>query len=1307
MTKSTGIFKTIFCFVFLFLSNNVQSQIWTPVAQNKMNDKTKEYRNTTPSNYLLFSLNSVELENILKNTPSRKQQKTSTTIIELPLSNGVLKKFEILEASTLEEGLSERFPNIKSYIGHGVDDPSSIARISISKVGLHAMISSGNHETMYIDPYTKDKKEYIIYSKSDLPRDANNFECLVENTPELNISQKISNSYKNANDGQLRTFRLAIACSGEYSQYHLSNQGISASASDQVKKEAVLSAMNTTMTRVNGIFERDLAVTMVIVNNNTDIIFLDSNTDNLSNSDAYSLINESQTVCDAYIGSNNYDIGHTFSTGGGGLAQLRSPCTSSKARGITGSSNPIGDSYDVDYVAHEMGHQFGANHTQNNNCNRSSASAEPGSASTIMGYAGICNPNVQNNSDDYFHAISIQEMWANISSGSGTCAAQSSTGNSAPTANAGSNYTIPASTPFILKGNATDSNSNDTLTYCWEQMDTETATMPPSSSSASGPAFRSLPPTTSPDRYMPDLSTVINGLTSSTWEVVPSVSRTMDFRLTVRDNSSGGGSTASDDITISVAGSAGPFVVNSPNSNVSWQVGSTQTVTWDVAGTTGNGINADTVDILLSTDGGNTYSTTIMTATSNDGAQNIIVPNAVGTQNRIMVRGSDHIFYDISNDDFEITQGTADLQAPSVPQGVTTSNITQTSVDIDWNASTDNIGVTGYDIYQGNTIIATVTSTSYQVTGLLPDTNYSFSIVAFDASNNESDNSNAIGVTTLSEPDTQAPSTPTEVTSSAITQTSVFLDWNASTDNIGVTGYNIYLANILIATVSSTSYQVMGLLSSTNYSFSITAFDANDNESDNSNAVTITTLSEPDTEEPTMPTELLTSNSTQTSITITWNASTDNVGVTGYDIYLENNIIATVTSTSYQVTGLLPDTNYSFNITAFDAAGNQSDEATLDTATLPPNNTCQGGITSFPYTEGFENTLENWIQDSENDIDWQIYSGATPSRNTGPYGSDEGDYYIYVEASGNNRGYPNKNAIISSPCIDLTTLSSAYFVFSYHMRGNTMGSLDLEISTNEGNSWTSIFNKSGNQGDEWVEASLDLSPYTGNSIQLRFNAITGVRSRSDIAIDNIRLIESVIEECSDVNLTINLDNYPEETSWTITNNEQIVASGGTYPNQPDGSTVVITECLDPGIYTFTLYDSYGDGICCGYGNGSYTLSSNGTTLISGGVFGSSESTTFTIGDGIKELAVNNIVTTEASKISIFPNPVKNNEVLNVIVSSENTEYNVFDMLGRIVLKGTLTTQKSINTKNLPSGMYALKLTVEKNYKSRVIRFIKE
>ncbi len=638
--------KALFLLLFLSQASLVTSQNYW----KKIESSSKLTKKTPPKEKSIDQLNLFTLKTeSFKTELTQKSASIAENIIILPNDNGTFSKFKVSKKIIFENVLTKKFPEIKSYTAKGIDDPSAVANISSGTDGIHVMITSNLHKTLYIDPYSKDQKTYKFYKKSDISSRNKQFECEVKEIG----NRVISNNKKRAriaNDGQLRTFRLALACTGEYSQFHLNNQNIPSNSSDQIKKAAVLSAMNTTITRVNGVFERDLGVRFILVGNNDSIIFLNAATDQLSNDDANNLIDESQTVCDNNIGAANYDIGHTFSTGGGGLAGLGVVCINNhKARGITGSSSPIGDAYDIDYVAHEVGHQFGAHHTFNNACGgqrSSSASVEVGSGSTIMSYAGICQPNVANNSNDYFHAVSITQMWQNIQS-SATCASVTNTNNSPPTANAGSDMSIPKSTPFILKGQATDANGTSSLTYNWEQIDNEVAVMPPVETNTAGPLFRSLPSKTVPERYFPDFATVIAGNTASTWEVLPSVARDMNFSFTVRDNHPGGGAVARDDIKITVTDSPAFIVTN----QATWAQNTSRDITWSVGQSNVAPINCQTVNIKLSTDGGTTFAVNLALNTANDGSETITLPNNIAdTENAIiLIEAVDNIFYNVSS----------------------------------------------------------------------------------------------------------------------------------------------------------------------------------------------------------------------------------------------------------------------------------------------------------------------------------------------------------------------------------------------------------------------------------------------------------------------------------------------------------------------------------------------------------------------------------------------------------------------------------------------------------------------------------
>ncbi len=623
-----------------------QSNPWVFIPETSVTLKDRAARQIVPQQYETLRLEVSQMKKLLDTAPlwQTEAAENQPLILVLPMPDGSFQQFRVAYAPVMHPDLAAKYPEIRSYAGTGIDDPTAYLRFDMTPKGFHAFVRSGNHSDAFIDPYsTGDIEHYVAYYKKDFFKDTD-WACSVDAVNDRKgKAPTIPGPDKMAGDCQLRTYRLALACTGEYATFH---GGTVADA---------MAAINTTMTRVNGVTETDLTIHMSLVANNDQLVYLDPNTDPYTNNNGSAMLGENQTTCDNVIGSANYDIGHVFSTGGGGVAYLACVCNNSiKAGGVTGQPNPVGDPFDIDYVAHEMGHQYGANHTQNNNCQRNNATAmEPGSASTIMGYAGICSPNVQNNSDAYYHAISMQEIGNFVTGGGNSCAAVTATG-SQPTANAGANYTIPRSTSFVLSGTGSDPDPGDVLTYCWEQMDNQIATMPPASTNTGGPAFRSLSPTSSEDRYFPNLNAIINNQTP-TWEVLPSVGRTMNFRFTVRDNHPNGGCTAEDDMVVTVSGSAGPFLVTAPNTAVTWAALSTQTITWDVANTTAAPVNAANVDIFLSTDGGLTYPVTLATNTPNDGSQSLTIPNNPTSQARVMVRGAGNIFFDISNTDFTIS----------------------------------------------------------------------------------------------------------------------------------------------------------------------------------------------------------------------------------------------------------------------------------------------------------------------------------------------------------------------------------------------------------------------------------------------------------------------------------------------------------------------------------------------------------------------------------------------------------------------------------------------------------------------------
>lgn len=552
--------------------------------------------------------------------------------------------------------------------------------------------------------------------------------------------------------------------------------------------------------------------------------------------------------------------------------------------------------------------------------------------------------------------------------------------------------------------------------------------------------------------------------------------------------------------------------------------------------------------------------------------------------------------------------------------------------------------------------------------------------------------------------DTQAPTAPSNLTASNTTETSTDLSWNASTDNVGVTGYDVYQDGSVIATVTGTSYQVTGLSASTAYAFYVNAKDAAGNVSGNSNTVNVTTATPADTTAP-----VITLNGSST-INLQVGDTYTELGATATD-NVDGDISANIVITGTVDTNTAGTYSRFYNVS--DAAGNAATQVTRTIiVTQPSTGGCSGGITSFPYSESFENTLGAWVQSSADDFNWTVDANGTPSSSTGPSSASAGTYYVYMESSSPN--YSNKRAILNSPCFDLGGESQASFTFDYHMYGaSTMGSLALEVSDDNGMTWTSVWSKSGNQGNAWQSASVNLDAYVGGSIQLRFNGITGTTWQGDMAVDNVGFSTSGGgggTACSNVTLSITFDNYPEETAWSITNaSGQTVASGGTYGSQADGSTLNINVgCLDDGCYDFTITDTYGDGICCTYGNGSYTLTNNdtGATLASGGSFASSETTNFCLSAAAVNYgftSTNPSGTDDLDKQFVMhPNPVDN--MLNVdLIGFEAQTFVVKNMLGQVVLKGRYTS--SIDVSDLQSGVYVLQLNIGE--KTKVKRFVKK
>ncbi len=648
---------------FTFSANAQTRSYWSTTAE----PQTTSERYIIPAKYRTLALNFESMKSKLADAPMEftAQARQGNFIVELPMPNGTFARFQVEEAPVMHPDLAAKYPDIKTYRGYGLDDGTATLRMDITPLGFHAMILSAYHSPVYIDPYQKgDLVHYISYYKDDFVEaqrnKANNYwECRTVEEMDAAVKKQIedmiaSNSMPQTGP-QLRTYRLAMTATRSYTNFH----GGVAQAS---------AAIVVTVNRVTGVYERDLAVRMVLIPNNDTLILTNATSPYpfTSENPSSTMLNQNQTFIDGRIGSANYDIGHVVSTGDGGIAGLGVVCRAGyKARGATGRPQPVGDPFDIDYVAHEMGHQFGANHTQNQNCNRvASAAYEPGSASTIMGYAGICPPDLQNNSDDYFHVHSIIEMRNYIAGLGGGCPVVTNTGNTQPTVSFGANgFSIPIQTPFTITGSGSDADG-DTLTYCWEQYDLGPAG-PPSATATQGPVFRSLLPTLSPSRTFPRLQNLLNN-TTNIGETFPTVSRSLNFRLTVRDRR-GGVNFTTNLYNVNTVATAGPFVVTNPNTaTVEWRASERRPVTWNVANTNVAPVNCQSVNILLSTDGGVTFPIVLAQNRPNTGFDTITVPFVITNTARIKVEAADNIFFDISNANFRILRPLTDVDMSAI-----------------------------------------------------------------------------------------------------------------------------------------------------------------------------------------------------------------------------------------------------------------------------------------------------------------------------------------------------------------------------------------------------------------------------------------------------------------------------------------------------------------------------------------------------------------------------------------------------------------------------------------------------------------
>ena len=566
--------------------------------------------------------------------------------LTLPLPDGKEVTFSLQPYDLLPADLAAKYPGIRTFKGHDEANPVETGRVDLGPQGFHAMFSHQGR-MVFVDPL-RNGEGYAVYYQQDA-------HSRLEEEADRVIGSKAGKLARQVlvDGNERKRYVIAISAAGEYTQYHGGTV------------EAGLGAITTLLNRVNEVYQRDVAAEFQLASGNDTIIFTDAATDPFFNGDDPSGSGLSDVDVNMQVqavaqtqGLGAFDIGHVVNTGGGGLAGLGVLCTADKSAGMTGSSNPVGDAFFIDYVAHEIGHQFGADHTFNGttgSCgggNREASQAwEPGSGSSIMAYAGICGEeDLQANSLPYFHSKSIEQMRAHMATVS-SCGTTQSLTNNAPQVAAGNDHVIPANTPFVLKGAGTDLD-NDALSYTWEQIDlgTESFSVASMVDDGSRPLFRFVAPTSVPERTLPSLPSLLTN-TLAKGEAWPATNRELNFRLTARD---GKGGVSSDDMKIQVVNTGKAFALTSPLVTP-LVAGQTQTIDWDVAGTNAAPINCSKVDLYMTRDEGVNW-TLLAGGQPNSGSASVTIPAGSDGTARLKVACSDNLFFAISPLKLSVTQ---------------------------------------------------------------------------------------------------------------------------------------------------------------------------------------------------------------------------------------------------------------------------------------------------------------------------------------------------------------------------------------------------------------------------------------------------------------------------------------------------------------------------------------------------------------------------------------------------------------------------------------------------------------------------
>ena len=578
--------------------------------------------------------------------------------IDIPLPEGGVESFQISETPIISDSIAFKYKGIRTFTGRSINQPQNMLKLDYTPNGIHAMVLRAGNDSFFIDPTLKNSnlssspidqvktlKEIIWHPRVERKTSNINQNSIGNNKTKFNQRDNIFevDNLLAVPNKSLKTYNLALAATTEYTEYFGG-------------KSQAIASMVTIIHRVNAIYERDLAIKMILNERFDHLVFDDTLNSPYSIASAYPLMSENQAVIDSIIGTENYDLGHLLyvSDKKDGISNIRAVCNPQiKAMGVTGCPHPEDGSFVIDYVAHELGHQFGANHIFMSNCYANPATAvEPGSGSSIMGYAGICSPNVQDHGDPYFNSVNLNEINYYTSNYGSKCATSTPIFVTDPIISLKyKELTIPISTPFVLS--AAVKSNDDSIMYCWEQdnIDPNVPT-PPRSYFATGPMFRSFPPKLNGDRYFPKLETIISGKDAE-WQVLPSVSAKLKFRITARNVSPTGGVTVYDSVYVNTIEDAGPFTLVSVGDSI-WNVGDSYEIIWNVAHTDTFPINCSNVTVLLSIDGGKTFPEILNSKTSNTGSVIVTCPGLITSEAFVMIRSIDNVFFTLSEEPIQI-----------------------------------------------------------------------------------------------------------------------------------------------------------------------------------------------------------------------------------------------------------------------------------------------------------------------------------------------------------------------------------------------------------------------------------------------------------------------------------------------------------------------------------------------------------------------------------------------------------------------------------------------------------------------------